>query len=152
MTEAQDYEAVRRRVEVRFQHRYAFYSHVAAFTLVNMVLWVVWLLTSGMAWQIADRFPIISDLYTLLAVPWPLIVMGGWGIGLVAHGLNYYIRYGGGAMRREVAIQREIEREMALNIAYEKPKNDVPMRLTDDGELEEVPMADRSWSMKRKRQ
>jgi len=56
----------------------------------------------------------------------------------VVHGMNYYIRYGGGAIRRREAIQREIEREMALNAIYEKPKNDSYMRLTDDGELEVI--------------
>lgn len=134
----QDYDTIRKRVEERFRQRSSFYTHLAVYTLVNIVLWVVYGLTSGMAWQIVQRFPIIGDLYTVLTIPWPLIVMGGWGIGLVAHGLNYYIRYGGGAIRREVAIQREIEREMARRTTYEKPKNDTLMRLTDDGELEVI--------------
>ena len=150
MTEAQVYDDIRQRVEVRFRQRSAFYMHLAVYTLVNIVLWVVYGLTTGMAWQIAARFPIMG-LYTLLTLPWPLIVMGGWGIGLVAHGLNYYIRYGGGAIRRETAIQREIEREMARNAAYEKPKNDLPMRLTDDGELE-VTEDEPNWPMRRKHQ
>ncbi len=149
MTEAQDYEAIRQRVELRFQHRYAFYWHVAVYTLVNMVLWVVY----GFMTQIGGHYvPLIGTFVPIAFFPWPLIVMAGWGIGLVAHGLNYYIRYGGGAMRRQAAIQREIEREIAWNTAYEKPKNDLPMRLTDDGELEEVPIDDPNWSMKRKRQ
>lgn len=149
--EAEPYDAIRKRVEQRYQQRYAFYAHVAAYSLVNLLLWLVWFLTSGMAWQIKERFPIIGDLYVLLIHPWPLIVMAGWGIGLVAHGLNYYIRYGEGAIRRKAAIDREIEHEMALRSAYEKPKNDLPMRLTDDGELEAVE-DEPSWPVKRKHQ
>jgi hypothetical protein len=149
MMEAQDYDAIRARVEERFRQRSAFYTHLAVYTLVSIILWLVWGVTSGMAWQIAQRFPIIGDLYSLLTIPWPLIVMAGWGIGLVAHALNYYVRYGGGAIRREAAIQREIEREMALKASYEKPKNDTHMRLTDDGELEVIE-EDPAWPMKRK--
>ncbi len=146
MMEAEDYDAIRQRVEERFRQRSAFYTHLAVYTLVNIVLWVVYGLTTGMAWQLAARIP-IDGLYSFLTIPWPLLIMGVWGIGLVAHGLNYYIRYGGGAIRREMAIQREIEREIALNTAYEKPKND--MRLTDDGEFE-VTEVEPQWTMKRK--
>lgn len=146
------YEAVRKRVEQRYQQRYAFYTHLAVYTLVNIVLWLIYGATAGVAGQFSDA-PLIGTLVPIVSFPWPLIVMAGWGIGLVAHGMTYYIRYGGGALRRQAAIQQEIEREMALRYAYEKPKNDydVPMRLTDDGELE--PIEDElPQPMKRKRQ
>lgn len=65
--------------------------------------------------------------------------------------MNYYIRYGGGAIRRREAIQREIERELALDRNYEKPKHDSHVRLTDDGELEVIE-DEANWQMKRKRQ
>lgn len=138
MNEVDEYDAIRRRVEQRFQHRYAFYAHVAVYTLVNLIFWLVWFFTSGMAWQIRERFPIIGDLYLLLVQPWPLVMMAVWGIILIAHGMNYYIRYGDGAIRRRIAINRAIEREMAQYTTYEKPKNDLQLRLTDDGELEAV--------------
>jgi len=138
VNEADEYDAIRQRVEQRFQYRYAFYAHIAVYTLVNLIFWLIWLLTSGMAGQIRERFLFLGDSYLLLVQPWPLVMMAVWGIVLIAHGMNYYIRYGDGAIRREVAIKREIEREMALNAAYEKPKNDVRMRLTDDGELEVI--------------
>jgi hypothetical protein len=149
MMESQDYDAIRERVVERFRQRSAFHSHLTVYILVSFVLWLIYGLTSGMIWRIAESLPIIGDLYT--TIPWPLIVMAGWGIGLVAHGLNYYIRYGGGAMRREAAIQREIDREMALKASYEKPKNDTHMRLTDDGELEVIE-DEPAWPMKRKHQ
>ena len=149
MSEADQYDAIRKQVERRFQQRYAFYTHVAVYTLVSILLWLVYGFTAGMAGQIATRFPIVG-IYTLLSFPWPLIVMAGWGVGLVAHGMNYYIRYGEGAIRRREAIQQEIKREMTLKSGYEKPKNDTPMRLTDDGELEVIE-DETAWPMKRKR-
>jgi hypothetical protein len=150
MQEAEQYDAIRRQVEQRFQQRYTFYTHVAVYTLVSIVMWLIYSFTSGSAWQIANQFQ-IGVLNTWLSFPWPLIIMAGWGIGLVAHGMNYYTRYGGGAIRRREAIQREIEREIALGTAYEKPKNDSYVRLTDDGELEVIE-DEADWKKKRKRQ
>jgi len=148
MIEAQDYDTIRERVEERFRQRSAFYTHLAVYTLVSIVLWVVY----GFMTQLGGAYlPIIGTFLPIAFFPWPLIVMGGWGIGLVAHGLNYYIRYGGGAIRREAAIQREIEREIALKASYEKPKNDSHIRLTDDGELETIE-DEPGWPMKRKHQ
>jgi len=150
MSEADQYAAIRRKVEQRYQQRYAFYTHVAVYTLVNIVLWLIYGFTAGMAGQFINA-PLIGGLVPVLSFPWPLIVMAGWGIGLVIHGMNYYIRYGDGALRRQAAIQREIDREMALNPVFEKPKNDSRMRLTDDGELEAVE-DDAAWPAKRKHQ
>lgn len=150
MQEAQQYDAIRRKVEQRFQQRNAFYTHLAVYTLVSMLLWVIYGFTAGLAGQFVN-VPVIGVLVPIISFPWPLIIMAGWGIGLIAHGLNYYIRYGEGAIRRREAIQREIERELALDPNYEKPKNDSYVRLTDDGELEVIE-DDSSWQMKRKRQ
>jgi len=80
MQEAEQYNVIRKQVEQRFQQRYAFYTHVAVYTLVNIVLWLIYSFTSGGAWQIANQFK-ISVLYTVLSFPWPLIIMAGWGIG-----------------------------------------------------------------------
>ena len=149
MQEAEQYDAIRRQVEQRFQQRYAFFAHVAVYTAVNIVLWLIYGITAGMAEQIKTTFQLGG--INIFSFPWPLFIMMVWGIGLVAHGMNYYMRYGEGATRRRVAIQREIEREMALKASYEKPKNDVRMRLTDDGELEVID--DESvWPLKPKHQ
>ena len=150
MQEAEQYDAIRRKVEQRFQQRNAFYTHLAVYTLVSMLLWVIYGFTAGLAGQFVN-VPVLGVLVPIVSFPWPLIVMAGWGIGLIAHGLNYYIRYGEGAIRRREAIQREIERELALDPNYEKPKNDSYVRLTDDGELEVIE-DDSNWQMKRKRQ
>jgi hypothetical protein len=112
------YEEIRRRVEKRYKERQDFIIHLAAFVGSNLIIWVLWfLLFSG-------------------PFPWPLIVTLGWSVGIVAHFLSYYFKYGAGANRRENAIEREIEQEMARRAIYEKPKNDERMRLTEDGELE----------------
>ena len=150
MQEAEQYDAIRRKVEQRFQQRNAFYTHLAVYTLVSILLWVIYGFTAGLAGQFVN-VPVLGVLVPIVSFPWPLIVMAGWGIGLIAHGLNYYVRYGEGAIRRREAIQREIERELALDSNYEKPKNDSYVRLTDDGELEVIEDGS-NWQMKRKRQ
>lgn len=150
MQEAQQYDAIRRKVEQRFQQRNAFYTHLAVYTLVSILLWVIYGFTAGLAGQFVN-VPVLGVLVPIVSFPWPLVIMAGWGIGLIAHGLNYYIRYGEGAIRRREAIQREIERELALDPNYEKPKNDSYVRLTDDGELEVIE-DESNWQMKRKRQ
>ncbi|MEP6984631.1 MAG: 2TM domain-containing protein [Chloroflexota bacterium] len=150
MQEAEQYDAIRRQVEQRFQQRYAFYTHVGVYTLVSLVLWAIYAITAGLAWEIAD-IPVIGGLVPFISFPWPLIIMAAWGIGLIAHGMNYYIRYGEGAIRRREAINREVERQMALNVGYEKPKNDIHMRLTDDGELEVID-DEPVWPLKHKHQ
>lgn len=78
MQEAEQYDAIRRQVEQRFQQRYTFYTHVAVYTLVSIVLWLIYGFTAGSAWQIANQFQ-INALYTVLSFPWPLIIMAGWG-------------------------------------------------------------------------
>ena len=53
----------------RSDARVGFRIHAAVFVAVNLFLAVVWALTS-------DGFE---------TMPWFLFVLGGWGIGLVAH-------------------------------------------------------------------
>ena len=149
MQEAEQYDAIRRQVEQRFQQRSALYAHIRVYAVVNILLWIVYGFMNRIA---GDHVPIFGMLVPMAFFPWPLIVMAGWGIGLVVHGMNYYTHYGEGAVRRQAAIEREIGRVMALKASYEKPKNDTHMRLTDDGELDEVPVDEDHWSEKPKRQ
>jgi hypothetical protein len=62
-------EAARRRVQTRRD----FMSHVVAYVVVNTFLVVVWAVTG------AGYF-------------WPAWVLGGWGIGLVLHGWDVFLR------------------------------------------------------------
>ena len=144
-------EDIRRDVEKGFKQRFVFYAHLIAYILISILFWIIYGLTADMRWQFLSLLSIDERILPLLRLPWPLIVMLGWGVGLLTHGLNFYGRYGGGAIRREAAIQHEIEREMARTTAYEKPKNDVSMRLTDDGELEVIE-DEPNWPMKSKHQ
>ncbi len=111
-------EAIRQRVMKRMEERKGVLIHGVAFVLSNILIWVVALMLGLPLWI-------------------PLIATGGWGIGMFAHAFEYWNEYGGGAIRREHTIQREIERErqrlgLSEDEFYGKPKND---RLADDGEL-----------------
>lgn len=114
--------------------------------MVNIMLWA--------AWYFASQFDVAAFLdgtRTEIPFPWPIFPTVGWGIGLIAHLIEYYSKYGGGAERRERIIQAEIERERARSGFIEKPKNDRRVRLTEDGELEEVIEDYDSAAEKRKR-
>ena len=108
-------------------------AHAIPYVIVNLVLWSIYFSTD------AGGFP------------WPMFVSFFWGIGMASHFFAYWNKYGGGATQREEAIQREIEQERERSLMYEKPKHDARMRLTDDGELEEVPEDEISLAEKRKR-
>jgi hypothetical protein len=62
-------EAARRRVQARRD----FASHVVAYVVVNAFLVVVWAVTGG-------------------GYFWPVWVLGGWGVGLVLHGWDVFLR------------------------------------------------------------
>jgi predicted Ser/Thr protein kinase len=109
-----DEERIRRKIKKRDEERAGFFGHLAAYLAVNMFLLIA---SEGSSW--------------------PILFF--WGIGMFAHAMSYYNEYGGGAERRERRIQEEIERERARMGYYDaKPKREPRMRLTEDGELEEV--------------
>jgi len=126
-------ERIRERIEKKYKERAGVIAHAIPYIVVNSVLWLVFLSNPG------DGFP------------WPIFPTFFWGIGMAIHFFSYYNKYGAGAARFEEEIQREIDRERERSLIYEKPKNDVPMRLTDDGELEEIPEDEISRAAKRKR-
>jgi hypothetical protein len=80
-------EDLREEAVQRLKKRQDFRAHLLVYTLVIALLWAIWALTGT-------------------AFPWPLIVMGAWGIGLI---MNAYDVYGREPIREE-QIQREIER------------------------------------------
>jgi hypothetical protein len=122
-------EAIRRRVEKRHKERNDLRIHLVMFLMVNVLLWFIWLISGG-------------------GFAWPLFVTFGWGIGIVAHYLDYNYQYGRPAERREQEIQRELERaRRAGQLADHEPRkrkhedlepvDDAYVRLSDDGELVE---------------
>jgi hypothetical protein len=127
-----NYDEIRSRIQQRFNKRKELFMHLAAYVVVNIIIWALWL--TG----IADSIPVLRDVYDSIGILLPLLVTIGWGIGFFIHYLDYYYEAGGGAERRERAIQDAIEREKALRSEYEKPKRDARMHLTEDGEIEEV--------------
>jgi uncharacterized membrane protein len=122
------YDEMRRRAEKRVRKRVEFNMHLAIYVVVNLGLWVMFGLLSG-----------------ILHLPWlmliPLLSTVGWGLGVAIHGIVTYME----TRAMDVLVEREIRREMALrNLrdavedspeAYEKPKRDRVARLSDDGEL-----------------
>ena len=125
---SEQYDEIRRRVEQRYKKKQELIIHIVSYVLTNIAFWIFF---NGASW-----------------VAW---VTFGWGIGVVANIFEYYNKYGGGVERREAEIQREIEREKERLGLYEKPKNDVQVRLSDDGELEEIVEEDDYLSEKQRR-
>ncbi len=71
----------------RAEDKVGFYRHLSVYVVVNALLAVIW-------W------------YTGAEFPWFLIVLGAWGIGLVANFVNVFV--GTGVSDR--MAQREYER------------------------------------------
>jgi len=130
-----DEDAIRRRVEKRIKAQREFISHFITYCIVNALIWCVWAFAPAIMNQIGlntSTFP-----FSLVALPWPLLVMFGWGIGLVGHGMNTYYKSDTAEKAKERMVQREIEKErMRLygNPDLEKPKRR-RARLSDDGEI-----------------
>ena len=124
-------ERIRLKVKKRLDARNEFYVHVITFVMVNLLLWVIWYMTTPGGFM------------------WPLIAMGGWGIGLAAHLFDYYTKYGGGRDRMDAMMEREIERERRRIYGdgygrkaknedlYYDEDDDCGVRLTGDGEFTE---------------
>jgi hypothetical protein len=127
-----NYDQIRARIQARFNKRKELFMHLSAYVMVNVTLWALFL--TG----IAGSLPVLGGIYDRFGVLPALVVSIGWGIGVFVHYLDYYYEAGGGAERRESAIQDAIEREQAMrNGGFSKPKRD-HMRLTEDGEIEAV--------------
>lgn len=120
-------ERIRKQVEKRIEERNGLFTHFTAYVMVNLMMWGIWLFSGG-------------------GFPWPMFVTGGWGIGMVAHYMDYRSKYGVGRIRREEMVQREIERERErlYGSSQAKAKNDMfyeddlpagHVRLTGDGEF-----------------
>ncbi len=117
----EDEAKLRKQIEERYKEREGLMVHSAVFVPINIMLWIIY-------------FVVMPGGF-----PWPLIVTLGWGSGYVAHLLTYYYKFGGGATRREEAIQREIDQYRERR-QFEKPKRDERshLELSEDGEIEEV--------------
>jgi hypothetical protein len=72
----------------RLKKRQEFRAHLLVYALVNAFLWTIWALTMPGGF------------------PWPALVTGGWGIGLIMNAWDVY----GRKPLTEAEIQTEIER------------------------------------------
>jgi hypothetical protein len=84
MTEEQIYEQARKRVE----EKRGFFSHLAAYVVVNVILFLIWYYASG-------------------GFPWFVFPLGGWGIGLLFHFLGVFVF---DTMGSQGAIEKEAEK------------------------------------------
>jgi hypothetical protein len=84
MTEEQIYEQAKKRVE----EKRGFFSHLAAYVVVNIILFLVW-------------------FYTSRDFPWFIFPLGGWGIGLLFHFLGVFVF---DSMGGQKAIEKEAAR------------------------------------------
>ena len=88
---AQNDLPVREQAILRLKKKRDFHTHVAAYILVNAVLWLIWAVV-----LVAADGPLL---------PWPLFPTAGWGIGLF---FDAWDTYG-----RKPFTETEVERELA---------------------------------------
>ncbi len=81
-----DDQALRDLAFKRVKDRRDFQGHVVAYVVVNLFLWGVWAMTSGLG-----------------SYPWPVWVTLGWGIGVV---MNWW------AVTRRPISREEVQQEL----------------------------------------
>ena len=117
---------IRKRVVRRHKARLSFLIHLAAYIGGNLFLWGIWFFLQ------VGIIPSHSESDHVL---WPLIVMLGWGIFLLMHGIGVVLvpRF---QESQERAIQEETEREvMRLSGDAAEKRKRGNVRLAEDGEL-----------------
>ena len=87
MSEEQIYEEAKKRVEEKKEFR----VHAIVYVVINAMLALIWWFTGAEI--------------TGAGVPWFVFPLGGWGIGLLFHGLGVYV------FSRRQEDRRAIERE-----------------------------------------
>ena len=85
MSEEELYKEAKKRVE----EKKGFFSHLAVYVLVNILLVIIWAFSAGGGY------------------PWFIWPMGGWGIGLVFHFLGVFV-----FSQKTDWEKRQIEKEM----------------------------------------
>ena len=131
-----NYEQIRARVTKRVNQRKEVMIHVGVYIIVNTLIWAVWLiLRTGMFdFTLGSQFD--SVIQMMQQFPVAPVVTFGWLIGLLIHAYVVYLESNVIDKMADREMQIEIERERTRLYGQEKPKRDI--RLTDDGELEEV--------------
>lgn len=120
------YEAIREDIEKRFVFRTQFFGHLVSFLIFTILIWHFWI------------GPGSPDSQTLRRHWLATFTTGAWAMGVFIHFINWMF-----FEMRENAIQREMRRYRLSQIKTEKTKRkfiqgERLVRLTEDGELEEV--------------
>jgi hypothetical protein len=79
------------------RRRASFKTHFATYIVINIIIWLVWLLT--------DRDHDGNGL------PWPVWSTFGWGIGVIFHYLSAYVFPKAGSAEREYEKLKEQQRK-----------------------------------------
>jgi hypothetical protein len=85
LSEDKIYEQAKKRVQARKE----FFIHLAVYIVVNIMLVLIWAFAG-------DR-----------GFPWFIFPLGGWGIGLLSHGLRVFVFEG---KSDKAAIEKEAEK------------------------------------------
>jgi hypothetical protein len=121
------YKDIKRRVEQRYNKRGEFFTHLGAYLAFVFLVWFVWLGPTQFGHGVLG---IVMALGTI-----------GWSIGMLAHGIQWLF-----FELQERALQRELDRAGLAGVYQRvrtKPKRDERLvRLSDDGELEEITLDD----------
>lgn len=91
----EDVDMIRRRVEQEYNKKREFNMHLIAYVFGIILMWVIY-------------FLITSDPSNDLDFPFPVIVMMGWGAGLLAHWLETFYQTGKRAAKRLTAVREEL--------------------------------------------
>lgn len=84
-------ESIEERAKKKVEEKVRLLQHIGTYVAVNCFLVIVWAL-SGRGY------------------PWFLWVMAGWGLGLAAHAIGYFVGSRSQAVRDKM-IEKEIERQ-----------------------------------------
>ncbi len=91
-----------------------FYTHLGVYIAVNVMLWVIWAVSTG------------GDL----SGAWPIFPTFGWAIGLVAHGIETF-----NTVRLERALLEEQGLDPYLHSQKAKRKNEDLAFPNEEGEI-----------------
>jgi hypothetical protein len=131
-----NYEQIRARVTKRVNQRKEVMIHVGVYVIVNVLIWAVWLILRTGAFDFALGSQFDSVIQTMQQFPVAPVITFGWLIGLLIHAYVVYLESGVIDKMTDREMNIEIEKERARLYGQEKPKRE--MRLTADGELEEI--------------
>lgn len=112
LMEPDDEVALRQRIERDFKKRREFFAHLVVYVLVNALLWVIFAGANSDAFANLVNDPGVMEF---MPFPWPLVVMLGWGAGLLANLNEVYFDTGARVRRRTQIVEDTLTREYGVN-------------------------------------